>query len=199
MIGIYKITSPSKRVYIGQSVNIEKRFESYKKMNCKGQTILYNSFLKYGVEKHKFEVLCECEISELNKKERFYQDLYSVISKNGLNCLLTKTNDRSGLISETTRKNMSLGRLKVAPKSIEVRKKHSEVLKKNEKNNAKLRLLNEKKKKKVGVFDFNNNSLLHEFESIRECSRILGYDRKSISLSCRGVYSYAYGVTFKFL
>ena len=29
MIGIYKITSPNKKIYIGQSINIEKRFKWY--------------------------------------------------------------------------------------------------------------------------------------------------------------------------
>lgn len=61
MIGIYKITSPTKKVYIGQSVNIERRFLVYKKLNCKKQPRLYDSFRKYGVDKHKFEILCECE------------------------------------------------------------------------------------------------------------------------------------------
>jgi group I intron endonuclease len=96
MIGIYKITSPSGKVYIGQSIDIEKRFKYYKRKSCNGQTILLRSFNKYGVENHKFEILCECEIFELNQKERYYQDLYSVL-ENGLNCILTKTNDKSGV------------------------------------------------------------------------------------------------------
>ena len=97
MIGIYKITSPTKKVYIGQSIDIQKRFFNYYtlKKSTKTQTRLYNSFKKYKVENHNFEILCECEIFELNNKERFYQDLYSVISKNGLNCKLTKSNDKS--------------------------------------------------------------------------------------------------------
>lgn len=94
--GIYKITSPSNRIYIGQSVFIERRFDSYKKLRCKNQPLLYNSFLKYGVDKHKFEILCGCEESEMNEKERFYQDLYCVTNKSGLNCMLTKSGDRSG-------------------------------------------------------------------------------------------------------
>lgn len=97
MIGIYKITSPTKKVYIGQSINIQKRFLSYKSMsNCKNQVALYNSFLKHSPEKHKFEILCECETFELNDKERFYQDLYSVTNNKGLNCRLTKSSDRNG-------------------------------------------------------------------------------------------------------
>lgn len=107
MIGIYKITSPTKRVYIGQSINIEYRIESYKKLiRCKKQIKLYNSFKKYGVEKHIFEIICECEIGKLNDKERYYQDLFNVL-QNGLNCLLTKSSDRSGKMSIESRLKMS--------------------------------------------------------------------------------------------
>jgi group I intron endonuclease len=104
MIGIYKITSPTNRIYIGQSVDIEKRFKSYKKMYQKnsGQTRLYRSFLKHGVNNHIFEIICICDESELNVKERYYQDFFECISKKGLNCRLTKTNDKSGKVSEET-------------------------------------------------------------------------------------------------
>lgn len=56
--GVYKITSPTGKVYIGQSKNIHKRWNSYKSMS-KGnirQPKLINSFKKYGVPHHVFEV-----------------------------------------------------------------------------------------------------------------------------------------------
>jgi hypothetical protein len=37
MIGIYKIINPKGKTYIGQSINIEKRWNGYKKLHCKGQ------------------------------------------------------------------------------------------------------------------------------------------------------------------
>ena len=41
MVGIYKITSPSGRVYVGQSTNIEKRFAEYRGLrNCKVSNVL---------------------------------------------------------------------------------------------------------------------------------------------------------------
>lgn len=107
MIGIYKITSPSGRVYIGQSISIEKRFNAYKSINCKDQTRLYRSLLKYGVDKHKFEVVVECEENQLNDLERYYQDLYNVVDEKGLNCRLTNSYDRSGKLSEETIKRKS--------------------------------------------------------------------------------------------
>lgn len=108
MIGIYKITSPSNKIYIGQSVNIEERFKQYKYLKCKGQTILYRSFLKYGVNEHIFEILEECNINEINNRERFYQDLFNCVSVNGLNCQLTNTNNLKRVFSEQTKSKMSI-------------------------------------------------------------------------------------------
>ena len=64
--GIYKITSPSGKIYIGQSKDINKRFNLYKRLQCERQPKLYNSFIKYGTINHKFEVLCECNKELLN-------------------------------------------------------------------------------------------------------------------------------------
>lgn len=111
MIGIYKITSPTNKIYIGQSTDIERRFKYYKRLSCKSQPAIYNSLLKYGFEKHKFEILCECNIEELNNKERYYQDVFSVTEKNGLNCRLTKSSDRSGKVSKKTCEKMSVSKL----------------------------------------------------------------------------------------
>jgi len=109
MIGIYKITSPSNRVYVGQSVNIEQRISKYKILNnCKNQIKLYNSFLKYGTNKHVFEIIEECNIELLNEKERYWQDFYNVLN-NGLNCKLTRTKDKSGKHSEETKLNQKKG------------------------------------------------------------------------------------------
>ena len=105
MIGIYKITNPKGRIYVGQSINIENRFKTYKREFGINQSKLYNSFLKYGADAHKFEVITECKTSELNELERFYQEIYCCV-KNGLNCNYVKTNSRSGKVSEETRLKM---------------------------------------------------------------------------------------------
>lgn len=106
MIGIYKITSPSGKVYVGQSVNIERRLKEYKNLKCKKQVKLYNSFVKYGFENHKIEIVCECKIEELNDNERLYQDKYNCLNK-GLNCYLTTSKDKSGVLSEETKIKIS--------------------------------------------------------------------------------------------
>lgn len=102
MVGIYKITNPKGRVYIGQAVCIEKRKKSYEKLKCKGQPRLYASLVKYGFSAHIFEVVEKCGTEELNTRERYWQDFYDVLYKDGLNCKLTKTSDKSGKHSQET-------------------------------------------------------------------------------------------------
>lgn len=108
--GIYKITSPTGKVYIGQSVNINNRWMSYKNIykDVSSQPRLYNSLIKYGSDNHLFEVIEECQEIILNERERYWQEHYNVLcEKNGLNCKLTKTKDKSGKVSESTLIKMS--------------------------------------------------------------------------------------------
>lgn len=102
-IGIYKITSPSNRVYIGQSKDIYKRWRSYQNniSNSKKQSKLYNSFLSHGIENHKFEIIHECEIEDLNRLERYYQELYNCIDE-GLNLVFQECDDAERKLSKET-------------------------------------------------------------------------------------------------
>lgn len=112
MIGIYKIISPSNRIYIGQSTDLNKRFKQYLKLrNCKGQTKLYNSFLKYGANNHIFEIIEECTIELLNERERYWQEHYNCNSQKGLNCLLINTFEKRRIFSEETKNKQKLAKL----------------------------------------------------------------------------------------
>jgi group I intron endonuclease len=107
-IGIYKITSPSNKIYIGQSSNIDQRIKDYRKtIHCKGQVRLYNSLIKYGFENHSFEVIEYCQYNDLNKRERYWQDFYDVINLNGLNCKLTPCEGKKMELSKEARKKIS--------------------------------------------------------------------------------------------
>lgn len=106
VIGIYKITSPSGRVYIGQTVDFVKRKSHYKKLKRNHQIRLYNSIKKYGWESHTLELIEECDVFLLNDRERYWQEYYNVTDSNkGLNCKLTKTTDKSGFHSKEMKKN----------------------------------------------------------------------------------------------
>lgn len=103
--GIYKITSPSKKIYIGQSRNILRRFIRYKNLDCKSQICLYRSLLKYSPAKHKFEIIHECPREQLNELEIYYIELYQCFnSKYGMNL---QSGGKIYEVSEETRKKMS--------------------------------------------------------------------------------------------
>lgn len=106
MHGIYIITSPTGRNYVGQSVNINQRWMHYRLGDCKDQPKLYNSFIKYGVENHKFSVIEECKIEILTERERYWQEYYDVINK-GLNCKFVTTSEKTGFFSEETKRKIS--------------------------------------------------------------------------------------------
>lgn len=103
--GIYLITSPTNKIYIGQSINILNRWK-YHKYSFKLNTKISNSFKKYGFENHKFEIICECDETELNELEIFYIKKYnSFNSKIGLN--LKSGGEQGGKLSEETKQKLS--------------------------------------------------------------------------------------------
>ena len=86
-VGIYKITSPSNKIYIGQSIDIENRQLTYEKhfhTQCKNQIKLYRSLLKYEYEQHVFEILEECPESYLDELETWWKLFYNSV-EDGLN------------------------------------------------------------------------------------------------------------------
>ena len=108
---IYMVTSPSNRIYIGQSRNVKKRVEQYRKLNCKTQPVLINSFLKYGVDNHIFEIIEECDLSEMNIRERYWQEYHNSLAPNGLNSMLTETNAKTRTVSKETSRKLSESKL----------------------------------------------------------------------------------------
>lgn len=110
---IYKITSPSNKIYVGSSVNIKRRFKRYRCLDTKGQPKLHNSLIKYGVNNHIFEIICECEELDMYKLENHYADKYCVLGANGLNCQLPKSDDLPCRFSDETRLRMSIAGKKI--------------------------------------------------------------------------------------
>jgi group I intron endonuclease len=100
--GIYKITNPKGKVYIGQSIDLERRKIVYEKSRCKKQHRVYQSIKKYGWHNHTWEVICECKEEELNHLERYFQELYKAV-ENGLNLMYTSTDQKPMRLSEETK------------------------------------------------------------------------------------------------
>lgn len=67
---IYKMTFPNNKVYIGQTIDFNRRMNRYKILDCKSQKKLYNALKKYNWTDIQCEIICQCDnINELNEKE----------------------------------------------------------------------------------------------------------------------------------
>jgi group I intron endonuclease len=94
MRGIYKITNPECKIYIGLSKNIEKRWKQYKNKVGDSNNNLQESLKYLGYDNHLFEIkeLIEFDVkltdkennTILRKREKFWIDFYKS-NINGLN------------------------------------------------------------------------------------------------------------------
>ena len=82
MIGIYKIENTlTGECYIGQSTNIERRWEEHRR-NALAKTkvrkySMYRDMRRLGYSVFSFEVLEECLKSQLDEKENYWIRKYS--------------------------------------------------------------------------------------------------------------------------
>jgi group I intron endonuclease len=108
-IGIYKWTSPTGKIYVGQSSNLKQRLEWYKGdgLNKSNMPKLKRSFQKHGIENHKFEIIEYCSLNQLNEKEIYWGNYYNTLEK-GLNC---KLGEQNCIFSKKTKEKMSKAKL----------------------------------------------------------------------------------------
>lgn len=115
--GIYKLTSPSGKIYIGQSIRLPKRLSDYNNLKkIKGQTALYEAVKKYGFSNFKVEIIFVVnemlppeKIKEvLNVLEEVYIEHFNCMSPNGYNL---RSGGNSMLASEETKKRMSAAQI----------------------------------------------------------------------------------------
>jgi group I intron endonuclease len=200
MIGIYKITSPTNKIYIGQSINVENRIKTYKYIgNRKHQHKLNNSIKKYGLENHIFEIIEECSIEQLNEREIYWIQYYESVIK-GLNLTyggeggkqseevkIKKSKSMTGKIfSDETKKKMS-----------ESKKGHimyTDEWKEKMKNGA---WNSGTSSKPVLQYDLEGN-FIKEWNSISKAANHINKSTSAISECCKNKRKTAYGYKWKY-
>jgi hypothetical protein len=181
-IGIYKITSPSNKVYIGQSVDIERRFKHYKNIDgIKGQKKVYYSIQKYGYENHKFEIIEECFLDELNSKEIYWMEFFQSISL-GLN--ICEGGNNFGRINKGVKRSESV-KVKIScTKKLNPRVNTPDMIQ-NCRNASTT---------KKPIYQYTlKGEFIKEWESINEASRKLNIRNDGISGCLRKQQRTAYG------
>ena len=84
--GIYKFTNKNNnKSYIGQSINIEKRFKEH--LKAQADSYFHRALIKYGIEEFDFSILEILEPSQLNEREKYWIQYYDSFN-NGYNLTL---------------------------------------------------------------------------------------------------------------
>jgi group I intron endonuclease len=207
MIGIYKITSPSKKVYIGQSRNIKKRWNDYSvhKKKQKDQTAIFYSLKKYGKENHVFEVIEECSLEELNEREIYYIEKYDSVN-NGLNIsrggyYFWEVNVGKKHKKETIDKMKEYWAKNAKPRSKETIAKISKTKQENPRITTPEMVEKYRKAststKSISQFDLEGNHI-SDFNSINEAARHLNIRNDGVSACLRGKQKTAYGYIWRY-
>ncbi len=177
MIGIYKLTSPSGKIYIGQSWNVKKRLCNYKNLYCKTQTKLYNSLKKHGFDNHIIDILQDLPEDTtqnvMDTYEKFYIDQYKECGYILLN--LREAGSR-GRHSEETKKKMC-GRVKLVTEH--TKSLITEGLKKHFKKNG-----SHNDKKIIQIDPISGD--IKTWNSAKQAAKELGFNNRGISKAVTG-------------
>jgi len=89
--GVYKIVSPTGRIYIGQTNNIKRRIIEHRYNSKRLNTKLYSSIKKYGLDNHNISMIFYSDVQhERDAMEMFYISYYKSIDL-GLNHMISDT------------------------------------------------------------------------------------------------------------
>lgn len=155
MIIYYIKNKLNNKMYIGQTIYaLKKRLQRHLSKARNGETFkLYQAIRKYGWENFEYGIICECvSVDELNRKETEYIEKYDTY-KNGYNMTLGGGSNVM-FIDEYKQKHDAKMR------TIEVRKKISESMKKLRKEKG---FSKETRKKLSEKLKGNKNYLNEEF------------------------------------
>jgi group I intron endonuclease len=198
-VGIYKVTSPSGKCYIGQTYDFERRYTDYKRMSCKKQPYLYHSLKKYGVSNHSFEVLCsfpnDVSVDVLNKAEEDAIDEYKEKEIPLMN--IRGGGGSKGKLAESTKLKLSLankGKKRTYVATDEYRKNISERNRNRVLSEDTKQLIRSKARKGSAhtssrkIYQFTlDNILVKEWDSVIEaCDGLRGYKYVRIINAAKG-------------
>lgn len=94
---IYKITSPTGRIYVGKTKRPKIRVWEYRWRSKKRKSIVHDSIKGYGWEAHKFEIIEELPDEMLNEREKFWvKELNTFYLDNPLGMNMTRGGDGGG-------------------------------------------------------------------------------------------------------
>ena len=189
---IYKITTPSGKIYIGQTQKLFMRFYDYRRM--KTNSYLKKALLKYGLENITVEILeKDIPLEKLDEREQFYLDTLQPFDDNGYNICREASTTRgrkrpkSELINtiEASKKRVGeLNHMFGKTHSEEARKKISQPhLGKVISEECKLKMSETRKinsARCINQLDLINKNIINNFLSVKDASEKTGVSKVTI-------------------
>lgn len=205
---IYKYTSPSEKVYIGQTTNEQKRKSKHRCETVKLNTKFGNALNKYGFDNFKYEVLFKTKDTSdfkklkniLNLLEISYVDFYNSvelgynISLGGQGSLGYKHTEKAKqIISEKLQGNKnSLGVYKTEEQKQEI---SNNLVGRFVSEETKIKIGNKNSRSVIQLDKFGN--IINEFKSAVEAAKQLGLSRTGINNCCNGLSKSSGGYIWK--
>lgn len=201
MIGIYKIINPEGKIYIGQTINYDRRKKEYIRQKGKGQPLLNKSMIKYTPEEHLFEILEECNINQLDEKEKYWKEYYINLLgwEKVLFChIIDGKGGFKSLETKIKMSNYSKNRTKEHNEKISQSLKGYKQTEQHRLNKSKAMMGVKIPGKKVLQYDLQGN-FIKEWETARQaCLFYNPKDLNGVSACCLGKQKTAFGYKWKY-
>lgn len=204
--GIYVIESPTGDIYVGQSINLRKRFNSYRNLECKQQPGIYNSLKKHTPEKHEFKIIHPLPHDVSREVIDCYEITYiELFKQNGFKVLNISGGGHNGKMAEETKQKLSLSK-KGKPRDYfkgELNpyfgKKHSDEVRKrmSASNKGKKSGAKNGRSRSVSQFDLAG-TLIDIHSTLTEAAIKVNISRQGISDCVNGRNKTAAGFTWKY-
>lgn len=94
--GIYKLTSPSGSIYVGQSLNLKKRLGEYRRLACVGQPKIFNAISKYGWKNIRVDILWQTKKANRYRNIKTTLDAIEKYAIRKYDCVANGYNSRGG-------------------------------------------------------------------------------------------------------
>jgi group I intron endonuclease len=152
---IYLITNTvNNKQYIGQTIckDINSRWNQHKRKDAKTiGSYLLSAYIKYGIEKFKFKVICICFDEDCNRFEKEYITKYNTLAPNGYNLTPGGRNTYSNGKKKTKSKLTEETKAKISTslRNVYLQNPHLKEMKKGENNHNYGKQMNDTQKEKI--------------------------------------------------